>query len=110
MLRRVERGLSLSHGLGAAAAEHQVQLRRLRSQAGLCRGHVLDPTLGPHCAQTGLLLADGFLSGCNVVGLGAGLDGRELGLGGGQVGARLQHLDLGRILFQLGQQVAGVDW
>jgi len=45
--------------------------------------------------QPGLLLRQRFLRGGDVVGLAAGLNRGQLCLGGRQVGARLQHLDLG---------------
>ena len=62
-----------------------------------------------HVLQVHLLLNERRFGRGDVVGSGAGLQRSQLGLGAGQTGARLQGADLGALLVEGGERVAGFD-
>ena len=109
LLGGVEAGLRRRNRFGSTADEQRVQFGLLSGKASLRAGHVFGTSLSLQRGQLGLLLRQPFLGGGDIVGLGTALDGRQLGLCRGQIGSRLQHLDLGRILLELGQDIASFD-
>src|SRR6185503_7462294 len=62
-----------------------------------------------HVLQTNRLLIHAGLRGGDVLGPWAGLQGGQLGLGASEGGTRLEDGDLGVVLLEHGQRVAGLD-